>query len=158
MPRPIGFWYRSTPLKVLDSGLHPQPSLTLVHSLSSYSPVAVSVEIADSGSVCWLSPVPPVSWDWFGSRNWICPWLLLPVELICSLSQVAGSFLLLFRWRSLTPGHVARSILICRCPRTGTGFAPGFCSFWRLFPQTLPVLGLKHIPIMYLFPFLTSLP
>ena len=37
----------------------------------------------------------------------------------------------------------------------GTGFAPGFCSWWKLFLQALSVLGLKHILIMYLFPFLT---
>ncbi|KAH0514861.1 Coiled-coil domain-containing protein 66 [Microtus ochrogaster] len=37
----------------------------------------VLVEIADSGSGRWLNPDPPVSWDWVGSRDWICSWLLL---------------------------------------------------------------------------------
>ncbi|KAH0518981.1 Intraflagellar transport protein 74-like protein [Microtus ochrogaster] len=69
-----------THAQVPDSRPDPQQSLALAHLLSSYSPVPVLVEIVDSGSGRWLNPDPPVS------RDWICSWLLLPVELGFSLS------------------------------------------------------------------------
>ena len=85
-PDPPGFWLRSTSLRVPDSHLDLQWSLALAHSLRGYSSAPVLVEIADSGSGCWLNPDPPVSWIWVDFQDWICSWLLFPVELLHFLS------------------------------------------------------------------------
>ena len=71
-------------MKVPESRLDPQWSLALAHLLSGYSPVPVLVETADSGSGRCLNPYLPVSQDWVGFWDWICSWLLFPVELVSS--------------------------------------------------------------------------